>query len=253
MSDLWGCVYREFKLLTGDRTNLLLSGSSILVYVLLFGTSMTRFISTVEYSGRTIRYSDFALPALLVFAMVASATTVATSLFQEKLARMDIELWSYPLRKPMYVGGKIAVSVAMVLLQTGLALALALGVFRLSWPVANVPFILLGVVVAAGSLIGLFMLLATVISEFQRFIVLVNVLGPVMLFSSASFYPLESMPTPIRWASLINPMTYAIRAVRDSAIFGSSRVLVLDIVLALVAMSSWILVGRGLVRRARTL
>jgi ABC-2 type transport system permease protein len=249
--DLRGLMYREFKVLTGNRTNVALGAASVLVYIFLFATSMTRLVERVDYGGRSVTYTDFALPSLVVFSMVAAATTSATSLFQERLGRMDVELWSYPVRKSTYVAAKVTANTSMVLLQTAVALGLALMVFRLGWPAENLPFLAVACVVAASSLTGAYLLLATLVSTFERFTVLANVLGPVMLFASASFYPAESMPTAVRWVSWVNPMTYAIRAVRDAALLGPSRAATVTVALGAVAVVSWFLVARALVKRAR--
>lgn len=253
MTGFKGALYREYKLLTGNRTNLLLGASAVLIYILVFGTSMSRLVPSVQYSGRSVRYTDFALPPLLVFSMVSAAITGAMSLFQERLARMDVELWSYPLRKASYVAAKVTATTLMVLMQTALALGLALLVFDVSWPVGNVPYVFVSCLIAAVSITGAYMLLSTFMSNFQRFTVMANILGPLMLFASASFYPAQSMPLLLRWISWINPMTYAIRAVRDAALLGGRSSLPINVALGFVALGCWLVVARGLVRRARDL
>jgi ABC-2 type transport system permease protein len=41
-----------------------------------------------------------------------------SSLFQERLGRMDVELWSYPLQRGSYVAGKLIVSTLLILAQS---------------------------------------------------------------------------------------------------------------------------------------
>jgi len=73
-------------------TNLLLAVTPSAVYLLLFATSLSHLVQHVRYEGRVVSYSEFMVPAVLLSSMLAAATTTGTSLFQERMGRMDVEL-----------------------------------------------------------------------------------------------------------------------------------------------------------------
>ncbi|MGO4756644.1 ABC transporter permease, partial [Streptomyces sp. 2MCAF27] len=176
--DIAATMYREYLLLTRNRTNLLLAITPSAVYLLLFATSLSRLIGDVRYEGRLVSYPEFAVPALLLSSMLAAATTAGTSLFQERLGRMDVELWSYPLRRGSYVAGKLIVSTLLILAQSLAALGVSLLVFTFRWPPSHWVAILCGITVASMAFNGLYLLLATLFKDFQRFTVTINVLAP---------------------------------------------------------------------------
>ncbi|MFI0731264.1 ABC transporter permease [Streptomyces sp. NPDC021225] len=249
--DVAATMYREYLLLTRNRTNLLLAITPSAVYLLLFATSLSRLVGDVRYEGRVISYPEFAVPALLLSSMLAAATTAGTSLFQERLGRMDVELWSYPLRRGSYVAGKLLVSTLLILLQSLAALGVSLLVFTFRWPPSHWVSVLCGIAVASMAFNGLYLLLATLFKDFQRFSVTINVLAPTLLFASPSFYPAAQMAPLLRWLSWANPVTYGIRCIRDGALFGFGAAWPWLLILLGIAAVAWVLIGRSLMARAR--
>lgn len=250
-SDVQATLYREYRLLTRNRTNLLMSIVPTAVYILLFATSLNKLIGSVTYAGRSVTYPQFALPAMMLSATLSAATTTGMSLFQERLSRMDIELWSFPLRRSSYILGKLLAAAALVVLQTVAALILALALFRFDWTAGQWAGLLAATVLAAVAFNGVYLLLATAFSDFQRFTVTINVLTPIMLFASPSFYPPQEMPTPLRWLSWADPVTYGIRAIRDVSLLGFSAAWPWLAVLAGMAAVTVPLVASSMARASR--
>lgn len=244
---------RELLLLTRNRTNLLLAVVPTAVYIALFATSLTGLIAEVTYRGETISYPDFAIPALMFSSLLAAATTSGTALFQERMSGMALELWSYPLTRRQYVVGKLLAGSVLVLAQTVAALAVSAALLRGRWPADRWLALLCGALIAALAFNALYLLLATLVRDFQRFTVLVNVLGPVLLFASPSFYPIERMGTWQSWLATVNPVTYGVTALREALLHGFAGcwpyLLAMGVVGGLAAAG----VGRALVRQARSL
>lgn len=253
VTGLVATMSREFRLLTRDRTNLVLSVVPTAIYLLLFSTSLSRLVPGVEYDGRTVDYQQFAIPAIMLSSMLAAATTSGTSLFQEEMGGMAIELWTYPLRRSSYILGKIGASAALVLAQSLAALAVGTLVADTNWSAGQWGTLLLATVAASFAFSGGYLLLATYVGDFQRFMVLINVIGPVLLFASPSFYPLELMPAPIRWIAAVNPVTYAIRCLRDGALSGLDAAWPWLLLLLALGVLTCGATGAALLRRARRL
>jgi ABC-2 type transport system permease protein len=110
----------------------------------------------------------------------------------------------------------------LVLAQSVTALLIGAGLFDLRWPISHWIALLVATVIAALTFNGLYLLIASAVHDFQRFTVLINVLGPFLLFSSPSFYPTGQMPLLLRWVSRANPVTYGIECLRAAALQGWS-------------------------------
>lgn len=220
--ELRAICYRELLLLTRNRTNLLLAVLPTAIYLLFFATSLSHLVSTVHYRGMQVDYAEFTIPAIMLSSMLAATTTTGTSLFQEELGGMAVELWSYPLSRSSYVLGKVLCTTALVLAQSVTALLIGVGLFDLRWPISHWIALLVATLIAALAFNGLYLLIAAAVHDFERFTVLINVLGPFLLFSSPSFYPTGQMPILLRLVSRVNPVTYGIECLRAGALQGWS-------------------------------
>lgn len=252
-NDVFATLHREYRLLTRNRTNLLLSVIPTAVYILLFATSLTKLVGSVTYEGHRVDYPQFALPALMLSATLAASTTTGMALFQERLSNMELELWSFPLRRSSYILGKLLAAAALVLLQALAALALALVLFRFHWAAGQWAGLVMATVLAAIAFNGAYLLLATMFSDFQRFTVTVNVLAPIMLFACPSFYPPQEMAAPLRWLSWADPATYGITAIRDVTLSGFSAAWPWLVILAAMSVITVPLVALSLARRSRSI
>jgi ABC-2 type transport system permease protein len=252
-SGLTATLRREWLLLTRNRTNLLLAVVPTAVYIALFATSLTDLIGDVTYRGRLVSYPDFAIPALMFSSLLAAATTSGTALFQERMSGMALELWSYPLTRHQYVAGKLLAGSALVLAQTVAALAVSAALFRGSWPADRWAALLCGALLAALAFNGLYLMLATLVQDFQRFTVLVNVLAPVLLFASPSFYPIENLGTVQQVLAAVNPVTYGVTALREALLSGFAGAWPYFLLLAVAGAAAVLGVGRALVRQSRAL
>ena len=166
---------------------------------------------------------------------------------------MSVELWSYPLSRAAYIAGKIVATTTLVVAQSVAALVLGVLIFDVGWPASHWIALGTGTLVASLAFNGLYLLLASFIHDFQRFMVLINVLGSFLLFASPSFYPADQMPTVLRWVSVANPVTYGIACLRDGAIFGFGSMWIDAVGLLAGAVALFGVIGVVLNRRAAEL
>lgn len=253
MVGLSAVMFREYKLLVKNRINLVLGLVPPAVYILLFATSITNIIASVSYRGQTVAYADFIIPAVMLMSMIAGATTTATSIFQEEAGGMTLEIWSYPLSKISYILGKLIATTAFVLLQGLVMLIVAAIVFGHAWPVGNMFALLIGIVCTSVALNGLYLYIATLFKDQQRFMIAINVAAPILIFGSPSFYPPERMPSPLQTFSWLNPVTYGINSLRNGLLFGLVTAWQPIALLLVLAIITSILTSRSLLARFQNL
>lgn len=215
-------LYRELLLLTRNRTNLLLAVVPTGAYIALFATSLAHLLPGIQYRGQVVSYPDFVVPGLLFSSLLAASTTSGTALFQERMGGMMLELSSYPVRRGFFISAKLLAGSTLVLGQALAALIVSAVVLPVHWSVAQWGSLLIGVMVTAPAFNCLYLLLAASLRDFQRFMVLVNVLSPVLLFASPAFYPTDRMATAVRWMQVVNPVTYGVGVLRNGLLFGIS-------------------------------
>jgi ABC-2 type transport system permease protein len=249
-TDLKGMIYREFALLTRNRVNFILSLMPTLVYLLLMNTSLSSLIGRIDYRGLQLPYEVFLLPMVLMSATLSASLMTGMALFQEEMSGVSTELWSYPLRRSRYLAGKILVGIGVVILQTVVALLVAVTVLRFSLGWTN--WVALGVtlVTTAVAFNAMYLIVALVIQDFQLFNIITNTSLPILLFSSPALTTTDNMPLVLRWLSTVNPVTYGITGMRDAMAFGFGVTGPALLVLGVLALVSYLVASTALLRRA---
>jgi ABC-2 type transport system permease protein len=249
-TDLRGMVYREISLLTRNRVNFAFSLMPTLVYLLLMNTSLSNLVKQINYHGTVLSYGVFLLPMVLMSATLSASLMSGMAMFQEELSGISVELWSYPLRRTSYLAGKIVVGIGVVILQTIVALLVAVLVLRIHLGLANWGGLAVALIITAATFNALYLVLALSIHDFQLFSIITNTSLPILLFSAPSLYGTNDMPLVLRWVSVVNPVTYGITGMRDAVAFGLGSAWPSLLVLVILAPISYLLASAALLRRA---
>jgi ABC-2 type transport system permease protein len=248
-TDLRGMIFREVRLLTRNRVNFVFSMLPTLVYLLLMNTSLSNLVGKIHYHGTTLPYATFLLPMVLMSATLSASMMAGMAMFQEELSGVATELWSYPLRRSRYLAGKIATGIGVVILQTLVALLVAVFVLNVHLAAANWAGLAVALVVTAATFNALYLVVALSIRDFQLFSILMNMSMPILLFASPSLYNTSDMPLVLRWISVVNPVTYGITAMRDAASFGLAAAWPWLLVFIIIAPIAYLLASTALLRR----
>jgi ABC-2 type transport system permease protein len=252
-ADLAAVFHREFRLLAGNRVNLVFGLAPTLVYLLLVNTALGNVVGDITYRGTTLPFEVFLLPMVLAMSVVSASGTTGMALFQEEMSGVATQLWSWPMRRSRFLAGKLLAAVALVLAQTLLALAVAVVLFRYPFPLVNWLTLLAALVLAAIAFNGVYLAGAILIRDYRTFSMLASVSVLVLVFTAPAFSTTEQLPAVLRWISVVNPVTYAITGMRDGAVFGPGTAWPSLLVLAGVAVVANAVAGRALLRRTRDL
>lgn len=252
-NDLAAVFYREFALLTGNRVNLVFGLAPMLVYLLLVNTSLSNVVGTISYQGSQVPFSVFLLPMVLAMSVVNASGTTGMALFQEEMSGVSTQLWSYPLRRSRFLLGKVLAGVALVVAQSLLAIAVAVAVFHYPFTLGQWLGLLLALALASIAFNGMFLAAAILVREYRTFTVLTSIAMPVLVFAAPALSTTRQLPLVLQWVSVVNPVTYAINGMRDSAIFSVGHAWVSLLVLAAFAVATNAVAARALLRRTRGL
>lgn len=252
-ADLGAVFYREYALLARNRVNLILGLAPMLVYLLLVNTSLGNVVGEITYRGERLPFAIFLLPMVLSMSVVSASSTTGMAMFQEEMSGVSTQLWSWPLRRSRFLAGKLLAGVSLVLAQSLVALIAAALIFHYPFQADHWVWLLISLIVASVAFNGLYLAAAILISDYRTFMVLTNVSIPVLVFAAPSLSTSQQLPIVLRWISKVNPVTYAVDAMRDAAIFGISKAWPALLVLLAVALVANSVAGRALLRRTRNL
>jgi ABC-2 type transport system permease protein len=252
-AELTAVLYREYTLLTRNGVNLLLGIVPMLVYLLLVSTSLSNVVGTIDYQGTRVPFFVFLLPFVMTMSVVGASGTTGMALFQEEMTGVSIQLWSYPLRKSRFLLGKMIAALSLVLAQTALGLVVAVLIFNYPFNAAHWAGLIVTLILTSVTFNGLYMALAVSISNFRTFTGISSLSLLVLVFAAPAFSPTQDLPTVLQWISWVNPVTYALDAMRDVSIFGFGSAWPSLAVLCGLAVIGNAVAVRGLLRRTRNL
>jgi ABC-2 type transport system permease protein len=202
-----------------ERLNLVLSVAQPAIWLVFFGAGVERAIDA-EVIG-TDDYVGFMLAGIVTFTIVGNGVSGAMPLLWDKETGYLDRLMSMPIARSSVIVSRFVFQVAQQSAQILLVVlvALALGV-----RIAAGPLGLLVILVAAAlltmSVTAAFSALAYAVPQHGTFFAIAGFVTLPLLFMSNAFVPLDAMPGWMEAVARLNPLTYAIEAMRTLVVDG---------------------------------
>lgn len=196
--------------------------------------------------GKDIRYLDFLAPGIIVQTIVFSAMfSGGVSLLMDKEFGTLKLLLLAPISRTSIIVGKTLGGVIQALISgfVTLFIIIILGA-RIQFSVLllfAVPFIM---ILVAFAFIGMTTLMATRLKTFEQFILVTQLIIQPLWFVSGAIYPINSMPGWMQAIATVNPLTYAVDAIRSVMIRGDLIMPIIpDVTVLLIFSTIIVLIG----------
>jgi ABC-2 type transport system permease protein len=219
-----------------ERLNLVLSIAQPAFWLVFFGAGVERAIDA-EVVG-TDDYVGFMLAGIITFTIVGNGVSGAMPLLWDKETGYLDRLMSMPIARSTVIVSRFVFQVAQ---QSAQILLVVLVALLLGVRIAAGPLGLLVILVAAAlltmSVTAAFSALAYAVPQHGTFFAIAGFVTLPLLFMSNAFVPLDAMPGWMAVVARLNPLTYAIEAMRTLVIRGWAGGIAWSLaVLALVAV-----------------
>ena len=182
---------------------------SSILYILIFGFTLERRISTID----GIPYTLFIIPGLIMMNTLSNATSnSSSSMLQMKLLGqlpdiLQAPLSSFEISLAYIIGGMVRGTVNGILI---LLVGVALSDITITQPLATIGFIML--VSWAFSSIGL--ILGQMAESWDQLATMQNFFLTPLSFLGGIFYSIKMLPEWAQSASFFNPIYYMINGLR---------------------------------------
>ena len=218
-----------------ERLNLVLSIAQPAIWLVFFGAGVERAIDA-EVVG-TDDYVGFMLAGIVTFTIVGNGISGAMPLLWDKETGYLDRLMSMPIARSTVIVSRFVFQVAQ---QSAQILLVVLVALLLGVRIAAGPLGLLVILAAAAlltmSVTAAFSALAYAVPQHGTFFAITGFVTLPLLFMSNAFVPLHAMPGWMAVVARLNPLTYAIEAMRTLVIRGwAASILWSLVVLALAA------------------
>lgn len=248
MQEVLALVRRWWIELLRERLNLAFSIAQPAIWLVFFGAGVERAIDTRVIG--TDDYISFMLAGIIAFTIVGNGVSGAMPLLWDKETGYLDRLMSMPIARSSVIVSRFVFQVAQqsVQIMMVVAVALILGVHIESGPLGLV-VILFAAALLTMSVTAAFSALAYAVPQHGTFFAVVGFISLPLLFMSNAFVPLDAMPSWMRIVARINPLTYAIEAMRILVIEGWSGRIVSSLGILTVAAGICLAVGTREFRR----
>ena len=192
------------------------------------------------FFGRGTRYLDFLSPGIIVQTIVFSAMfSGGVSLLMDKEFGTLKLLMLAPISRASIILGKTLGGVIEALIAgfTTLIIILLLGI-KIKYNPLLIIFVPLIMTLVAFGFIGLSTVIATRVRRLEQFIMMTQTVILPLWFVSGAIYPLYSMPDWMQVIAKLNPLTYAVDALRSLMVRGVIIESIIPDILVLILFSS---------------
>jgi ABC-2 type transport system permease protein len=247
-----GVAEMEVRKLRHDPTELITRAVQPALWLLVFGEVMTaiRLIPTGNLS-----YLAFMAPGILAQSVLFIAIFYGIAVIWERDLGILHKFLVSPTPREALVLGKALSAGVRALSQVAIiyVLAFLIGV-GINWNPLNLTLVVI-VAILASSLFSTFsLIIASLVKTRERFMGIGQILTMPLFFASNAIYPISMMPTWLQAIARVNPLTYAVDALRGLMVVGGSSIygVGVDILVLFAGTVALVLIGARLYPRSVT-
>jgi ABC-2 type transport system permease protein len=233
----------EVRKLRHDPTELITRAVQPALWLLIFGEVFTRIhiIPTGNLS-----YLSFLTPGILAQSVLFIAIFYGIAVIWERDLGILHKFLVSPTPRQALVLGKALSAGVRALSQVAIifALAVLIGV-GINWNPINLTLVVVVAVLASALFSTFSLIIASLVKTRERFMGVGQVLTMPLFFASNAIYPLSMMPGWLQAVARVNPLTYAVDAMRGLMIVGgvSTYGVGWDLLVLFAVMIALVLIG----------
>jgi ABC-2 type transport system permease protein len=204
---------RWFIQLSRDRLNLLFSVCQPALWLVFFGSGIEHSVDA-QVIG-TSNYIGFILPGVISLTVVTNAVSGAMPMLWDKETGYLDKLLSMPIARSSLIVSRFAFQFALGCAQVVLVFVVAviIGAGLGAGPLGAIAILGIAGVLSMAST-AVFMGLAYRVPTHGTFFAITGFVTLPLVFMSNAFVPVDAMPAWMAFVARLNPLTYAIEAMR---------------------------------------
>ena len=212
MSELRGIyslLLREVKRYLRERTRIISSFVQPLLWLIIFGAGL----GSVMPSSANFSYQEFIFPGIICQTLLFTSMFMGISVIWDRQFGFLKEILVAPIsRVSIFIGKMLGVSTDSMIQGTiVLMLGFLIGVnINLPLIVKTIPLMFLITV----GLVCIGLTLASVMNSLESFGTIMTFVNLPMFLLSGALFPVQNLPSWLQWVVYINPLTYAVDALR---------------------------------------
>jgi ABC-2 type transport system permease protein len=208
---------RDVKRFFRDRIRLIGAFAQPLIYLFILGTGMQSAFQS--FGGSETKYVTFMYPGIVSMTVLFTSMFSAISIIWDREFGFLKEMLVAPIPRSSIAIGKIFGGGTTAIMQ-GFILLLLMPLVGISYNLEKLFMMMVVMFLLALCLTGFGVLIASRMRTMEGFPIVMNFILLPMFFLSGAMFPLQNLPRWMQVLTKINPMTYAVDAMRGVALKG---------------------------------
>jgi len=210
-------TFREFKKFLREKSRLLGTMARPILWLFVVGGGLSRMVKTEG----GVSYLQFIFPGMIGMTILFASIFSAISIVWDREFGFLKEILVAPISRFSIVFGKAMAGTTISLVQ---ALIMVAFIPVLGIHITLVQFFLLMFTsgLLAFSLTAFGILVASRMSSYEGFNIIMNFLVMPMFFLSGAMYPVKLLPPVLKELTHINPLTYGVDALKNVLLSGAA-------------------------------
>lgn len=206
-------TYREFKKFIRERSRLIGTMARPVLWLFVVGLGMGQLVR----AEGGVSYLQFIFPGMLGMTVLFASIFSAISIVWDREFGFLKEILVAPISRFSVVFGKALAGTAISVVQVLIMVAFIpfLGLDISAWQLVQ---LILYSGLLAFALTSMGILVASMMSSYEGFNIIMNFLVMPMFFLSGAMYPVRKLPEALRILTHINPLTYGVDALKNAAL-----------------------------------
>jgi len=208
LDGLYALWYREFKVFLREKSRIISSLFTPLLWIVVFGGGLG---SSVSLGGTN--YQVFIFPGILTMTILFSSIFFGLYIVWDKKIDFFKEVLVAPLSRLTIFAGKTLGGCTDALIQGSLMLAFGV-ILGISYTVQMVVQTIIFMLVLAAAVVSIGLIIGSFMESPEGFNLIVSFLVFPLFFLSGALFPIDNLPSWLRAFTTLNPVTYAVDGMR---------------------------------------
>jgi ABC-2 type transport system permease protein len=234
-------TFREFKKFVREKSRLLGTMARPILWLFVVGGGLSRMVK----SEGGVSYIQFIFPGMIGMTILFASIFSAISIVWDREFGFLKEILVAPISRFSIVIGKAMAGTTISLIQALIMVAFA-PVLGITFTPVQFLLLIFSSGLLAFSLTSFGILVASRMSSYEGFNIIMNFLVMPMFFLSGAMYPVRLLPPVLKWLTHLNPLTYGVDALKNALLSqaaGSAMGPEYPLILDLAVMSGFLVVS----------
>jgi ABC-2 type transport system permease protein len=217
LGKLYAIWLREFKVFLREKSRLVASTFTPLLWLFVLGGGLGSAVSTTPVPSNTsnIDYQEFIFPGIVIMSVIFSSVFFGAYIIWDRKFDFLKSVMVAPVRRSTIFLGKTFGGMTTSLIQAFILLAIG-ALIGINYTAESVISFVVIVLMLSFALTSLGLAIGSYMESLEGFQLIVSFVAFPIYFLSGALFPLDNIPLWLSILTSINPATYAVDALRNS-------------------------------------